>query len=175
MDIYGSILAVVDSRRDFLSMSFLATTRKTMVKFIAIIFVITSATLLFAPATAQAADTCPGTGGFFDWPTWHQYLPRDGECGVLVERYGDNTDRSNPINIGATAGAVLLALIEIMLWVAGVVAVGFVIYGGIRYTMSQGAPDKLQAARQTILNGIIGLVIAVLAVAIVNLVSNILS
>jgi hypothetical protein len=150
---------------------------KQMSRYATIVLLLVSSLLFFIPATvaAEEGDTCPGSGEFFGWPTWYQYLPQDSECNVLPIRYGDDADTENPINLGATAGAVLLSIIEIMLWIAGVVAIGFVVYGGIRYTMSQGAPDKLQAARQTILNGIIGLVIAVLAVAIVNLVSNILS
>ena len=150
---------------------------KQMSRYAAIVLLLASSFLFFAPATVAAEDhdTCPGSGEFFGWPTWYQYLPLDNECSVSPIRYGDDSDTENRINIGATSGAVLLAIIEIMLWVAGVVAIGFVIYGGIRYSISQGMPDKLQAARQTILNGIIGLVIAMLAVAIVNLVSNILT
>jgi len=68
---------------------------------------------------------------------------------------------------------VLLAIVEILLMIAGIVAVGYVIYGGVSYTISQGTPEKTVAARTIILNGLIGLVIAALAVVIVNLVGNI--
>lgn len=166
---------MVDTRRNFLIMTNKLMPIKTVLRYLVVFAISISSMVIFVPTTVQAADTCPGSGDFFSLPRWYKYLPDDGDCGVLVERYGDNADRNNPINIGSTAGAVLLAIIEIMLWVAGVVAVGFVIYGGIRYSMSQGMPDRLQAAQKTILNGIIGLVIAVFAVAIVNLVSNILS
>lgn len=140
-----------------------------------IIFFVAPLMALLLPSSVYAADTCPGSGSFFGLPTWYQYLPRDGECSILPERYGANDVTENPINIGATAGAVVLALIEIMLWVAGVVAIGFVVYGGIQYTLSQGIPEKLQAARKTMLNSVVGLIIAALAVAVVNLVSNIIT
>ena len=43
-----------------------------------------------------------------------------------------------------------------------------IIYGGVLYTTSAGDPGKVKKAKDTILYGIIGLVIAVLAFAIVN-------
>lgn len=136
------------------------------------VLIIASAILIgsvfFMPQNSVSA--CSQAGRFFGFPAWYQYLPDlDSDCNVTPHRYNDGT-----LNIGATVGAVLLALIEILLRVAGIVAVGFVIYGGMMYTTSQGAPDKLQAARQTLINGLIGIFIAGLAVAIVNLVSNII-
>lgn len=124
--------------------------------------------LMLTPANVYASSHCSG-GSFLGLPTWYEYLPPlDSDCSVQVYKDAGNVD------IGATVGAVLLAVTEILLWVAGVVALGFVVYGGIQYTMSQGSPDKLQASHQTILNGVIGLVIAVFAVAIVNLVAGVL-
>ena len=52
----------------------------------------------------------------------------------------------------------------------GIVAVIMVIIGGFTYMTSQGDPGKTKKARDTILYGIIGLVIALLAFAIVNFV-----
>ncbi len=141
--------------------------------------------LVFVPALtttvhASNVEACRGSTNLLSFPAWYQYLevspPPD--CTVSAIRYDDGPglggESEPPVNIGATVGALLLAIIEILLRVAGIVAVGFVVYGGIRYTMSQGAPDKLQAARQTIINGIIGIFIAASAVAIINLVSDIL-
>lgn len=141
--------------------------RKATVIIFSVVSLLLSVSVLLAPSVS-ASSHCE-SGGFLGLPTWYEYLPDlDDECGVQVHRTGGQVD------IGATVGAVLLAVVEILLWVAGLVALGFIIYGGIRYTTSQGAPEKLQAARQTLLNGVIGLVIALLAVAIVNLTSGIL-
>ena len=54
--------------------------------------------------------------------------------------------------------------------VIGFVAVAFIIFGGIQYTTSAGDPGKVKKAKDTILYGIIGLVVAMLAYAIVNFV-----
>jgi len=43
-----------------------------------------------------------------------------------------------------------------------------IILGGVQYTTSAGASDKVKKAKDTIMYGIIGLVVALLAYAIVN-------
>ncbi len=62
------------------------------------------------------------------------------------------------------------AAINVVLGVLGVVAVAMIIMGGIQYATSQGDAAKATKARNTILYSIIGLVIALLAFAIVNFV-----
>lgn len=42
---------------------------------------------------------------------------------------------------------------------AGVVAAGFIAYGGYQMTTSTGQPDKLESAKLTIRNAILGLII----------------
>jgi hypothetical protein len=49
------------------------------------------------------------------------------------------------------------------------------IWGGLRYIMSGGDSKKITDAKNTILYAIIGLIIAVLAFAIVNFVLNTIS
>jgi hypothetical protein len=50
----------------------------------------------------------------------------------------------------------------------GYVALGFVIYGGFTYIMSNGEAQKIVQAKKTIMNALIGLIIAILATVIVN-------
>lgn len=61
-------------------------------------------------------------------------------------------------------------IINVALSVLGIVTVGMIILGAVQYTTSQGDPAKATKARNTILYGVIGLVIALLAFAIVNFV-----
>lgn len=61
-------------------------------------------------------------------------------------------------------------IINVMIGVIGFVAVAFIIFGGFQYTTSAGDPGKVKKAKDTILYGIIGLVVAMLAYAIVNFV-----
>jgi len=59
--------------------------------------------------------------------------------------------------------------------IVGVVAVVMVVIGGVSYTTSQGDPGKLKKARDTILYGIIGMVISLSAFAITGFILNGLS
>ena len=73
---------------------------------------------------------------------------------------------------GDLAGTVGLTL-NVVYVVVGVIAVIFIIIGGINYTMSQGDPGKVKKAKKdTVLYGIIGLIIALLAFAITAFVMN---
>ena len=66
-----------------------------------------------------------------------------------------------------------MAIFEDLLRVAGVAAVGFVIYGGFRYTTSQGSPEQTGAALGTILHALIGLAIAIIAATSIAFIAHI--
>lgn len=66
----------------------------------------------------------------------------------------------------------LTEITEKVLLVIGVVSVFMLIYGGLRYILSGGDAKKVTDAKNTILYAIIGLVIAILAFAIVRFVLN---
>ena len=72
---------------------------------------------------------------------------------------------------GDLAGTVGLTL-NVVYVVVGVIAVIFIIIGGINYKTSQGDPGKVKKAKDTVLYGIIGLIIALLAFAITAFVMN---
>lgn len=112
----------------------------------------------------QFAAACrPGSGGgLLGIPTWYKYLGGDSSDGKCVPVF----------TIPDDIGAILLALFEIILRVGSLVAVGFIIYGGFQFILAQGEPDRIKGARSTIINSLIGLVITILATAVVNLVAN---
>ncbi len=67
-------------------------------------------------------------------------------------------------------------ILNAVIGVLGIVAVIVIIIGGINYMTSSGDAAKVKKAKDTILYGVIGLIICVLAFAIVNFViSGILS
>lgn len=61
-------------------------------------------------------------------------------------------------------------IINFALGVLGIVAVAFIIMGGVTYITSNGDAAKLTKAKNTIIYAVIGLVVALLAFAIVNFV-----
>jgi hypothetical protein len=67
---------------------------------------------------------------------------------------------------------IVAALIEALLRIASLVAIGFVVFGGITYTTSQGAPDKTKAALSTIISALVGLTITIIASATVGFIAG---
>lgn len=64
----------------------------------------------------------------------------------------------------------VVAIINVVIGALGIVAVIVIILGGVQYMTSTGDAGKVKKAKDTILYGVIGLVVCVLAFAIVNFV-----
>lgn len=56
--------------------------------------------------------------------------------------------------------------------IVGYIATGFIIYGGFLFMTSAGNPDQAARGRKTLINAIVGLVIAMSAGVIVNLIAG---
>lgn len=64
------------------------------------------------------------------------------------------------------------SIINILLFLIGAIAVIMIIIGGIRYVVSAGDQGQITGAKNTILYAVVGLVIAIMAYAIVNFFVN---
>ncbi len=75
-------------------------------------------------------------------------------------------------NAGSTNGLfnIIKNVINVLLYAAGVIAVIMIIIGGINYALSSGDNAKVASAKNTVLYAVIGLIVAMLAFAIVNFV-----
>jgi len=81
-----------------------------------------------------------------------------------------NEDSTVCKNSGDDVGALIQTVVNILLYVLGAIAVIMIVVGGIRYTTSNGEAAQIKSAKDTILYSVIGLVVAMLAWAIVNFV-----
>jgi hypothetical protein len=61
-------------------------------------------------------------------------------------------------------------IVNILLFVLGAIAVIIIVIGGLRYVLSGGDANAVKGAKDTILYAVVGLIIALLAYAIVNFV-----
>lgn len=106
---------------------------------------------LFTPASqsAFAQKIEPGSGA------------KTGAAGVK--------DESQSTNLFGDDG-IFKIIVNVALYIIGAVSVLMLIYGGIRYTMSGGESAAVTSAKNTILYAIIGIIVALLAFAIVNFV-----
>ena len=82
--------------------------------------------------------------------------------GKNVNTVGDGTDHNLWDNVSS--------IIKNVIFILGLVCVIVIIIGGINYMTSSGDTGKVKKAKDTILYGVIGLVICILAFAIVNFV-----
>ncbi|GAB4141966.1 MAG: hypothetical protein Fur0024_4350 [Patescibacteria group bacterium] len=78
----------------------------------------------------------------------------------ILDRIGALFPNSGPIE------ETLPKYFELMLIVVGLLAVVYIIYGGILYITSGGDDGKAKTARKAVVNAIIGLVIVLLSFAI---------
>jgi len=132
------------------------------------------------PPPATAKSECEKTA-FLGLAPWYQYLTvvkvksQNGAQGftckvcfsVFAESNGDpdctgaNANKSGLLLVG-------LAIVDDLLRIAGLVAVGYIIYAAINFITSQGNPEDAAKARGTAINALIGLVIALVAIAFVS-------
>lgn len=70
----------------------------------------------------------------------------------------------------AGVGPLINAVITILLLVGVIVALAFLIYGGIKWITSGGDKAKVEAARGTIVAAMVGLVLVFLSYFIINLI-----
>ncbi|HEY5267761.1 MAG TPA: pilin [Candidatus Saccharimonadales bacterium] len=115
------------------------------------------------------ADACNSGQTFFGLPVWYKYIK---VTNVTVNGV-KSCNFSNfvfwpPDNLLL----ILLAIFDMLLIIGGIVAVIFVIYGGIQFIVSQGEPENIKHARGTIINALIGLAITIVAATLVNFLGN---
>ena len=66
----------------------------------------------------------------------------------------------------------VVQILNAIIGILGFVCVVVIIIGGVNYMTSSGEASKVNKAKDTILYGVIGLIVCVLAFAIVNFVIN---
>lgn len=72
----------------------------------------------------------------------------------------------------ANVGALATVVVQVLIAVAGILSFIFIIISGIKIVTSGGDPKKLASAQATILYAIIGVIVAILALVIINLVQG---
>lgn len=134
-----------------------------MKSFKKILFMVTFLVLGFTFVPAKPAyAACNSARDTLGIPHWYKYLKEDepltretGKCVALFEGVGDVV-------------LVVFAIIEICIRIATYLGIVFFIYGAIQITMSQGSPENVNKGRQTIINALVGVAIALIATAVVN-------
>lgn len=112
---------------------------------------------LFAAAPVAASNEsalCEGSGG-----TWtaDAGLPNGGSCSTKD---------------GRSVVGTIQQVTDVLIFIIGAIAVVMVIIGGLRYVTSSGDQAALTSAKNTIVYSLVGVVIAIMAYAIVRFIIN---
>jgi len=79
----------------------------------------------------------------------------------------------SPVGSGSV-GDLIVSVVDILLLVAGGIAVVFIIIGGFQYVLSRGNEEATETAKKTLQNSILGLVIIPLSFAMVRIIAAVL-
>lgn len=114
-----------------------------------------------ALATESPCDT---KGKILTFKPWYSGLTKS-DCSIK--------------NIGSSAQeqavfiwTIALNILDNMFQLVGYLATGYIVYGGFLMLISEGSPDQVSRARRTIIYAVAGLVIAIMSIAIVNMISS---
>ena len=97
------------------------------------------------------------------------------DCNSVTSGISHGADCAKPTNAPSNlfgANSIFVTITNILLFIIGAIAVIMLIIGGVRYVVSAGDQNAVTSAKNTILYAIIGIVVAFLAYAAVNFVSN---
>jgi len=112
----------------------------------------------------NAGPPCAKT--FLGLKPWFAYLDpaktfEPGTCNIVnFDLFGSDLPR------------VLLVVADDLIRIAGLVAVAYVIMGGIQFVTSSGDPERTKKARETVINALIGVVIAIVAASVVSFIGG---
>ena len=120
-----------------------------------------AAKLTVAPLFGIASNVaCGSKGGFLGLPPWWEYLKIDPTtCTPIVAWPGG-------------VWAIGLAILDILLRIAGLAAVISIIVSSVMYVTSAGNGDRTSSALNRIINSLVGLAIVVVAASVVAFVGN---
>lgn len=113
--------------------------------------------------TASDGKKCP-SGKILTLKPWYDGL-METDCSLKTP----GTDANAQANY---IWKIALNIIEDLLQIVGYATTGYIMYGGFLMMTSNGAPEKAAHGRKTIMSAAIGLVIALVSIAIVGFVSS---
>lgn len=127
---------------------------QSIARLVAVVPALALAVGLFTPVGVQTAGALGISGGA-------NSAAGDDQADTCIFRDGEGEECGTDI---------FKTITNVLLFIIGAVSVIMLIIGGIRYTVSGGDSSAVQSAKNTILYAIVGIVVAILAYAVVNFV-----
>jgi hypothetical protein len=108
---------------------------------------------------------------FLGLQTWYHYLTLNAYPNCDVQNFY-LFPTSGPGGHASSVPLILLAILDDLLRIAGLVSLGYIIVGAVKFITSQGNSENATSARNTIISALAGLAISIVAVAFVNFIGN---
>ena len=114
---------------------------------------------------ASMALVMTGLGVLSSLPAQAACDPKKGMEGALQDDCSRGPGQAKELDGNQ---GVITTIINTMLFIVGLLAVIMIIYAGIRFVTAHGDEKQVTSARQTIIYSVVGLIVAILAYALVN-------
>lgn len=101
-----------------------------------------------------AVDCHPSFLGFHSWNYYLKLNPNN--CDIDPSQF-------HVLGANSSLLLIILAVLDDLFKLAGILAVAFVVYAGFQFVLSQGSPDETAKARTTGINALVGLGISIIA------------
>ena len=154
----------------------IANTKKYLKSFIVVLaFMAVVPSALVSAQTPQASSTpqprpqCSATQNAVSFfPAWYDNgLCIDGK--IVPPNHFDKKDTA--ASLSKWIGIIALNLVTMLLYAVGYVSLGFIIFGGFKYMTSGDNSSGMSAAKTTITNAVIGLILSIMSVALVKFIA----
>ena len=141
--------------------------------FAAILMVFSASFGLAVFDSKVASAACASDGAqLFSIPAWYRGLTKEGSCEIKTISNKDDAG-ANSVTIQSFVWTVIGNVFDAIMRIVGVVATGYIIWAGFQYMISAGDSGKMANAKTTLTNACIGLIIAIVASGIVQLVMGV--
>lgn len=133
-------------------------------------FLALATVLSVAPVSVAyaAADNCQGSQTNVFLPAWYDgLLCNDGTIKSPKDFSGDTSKQ-----FSTWLTIIAMNIVRLILYIVGYVSLIFIIWGGFKYMTQGDNSSGTVAARKTIQNAIIGLVISIMSVSIVTFIAG---
>lgn len=140
--------------------------------FVAVASVIPAATLVQPVSAAKASSGGCASSGFLGFPAWYRGLT-NADCSMKSPN--DVKGGEGSPGLGVYIWTIALNIIQMVIVLIAYIAAFYIIYGGFQFVVGGSNAATVEKARKTIQNAIIGLIIALVAIALVNYAFSIIS
>lgn len=147
--------------------------KKNVITFIvSAVFLVLASFVPVATLSQNVSAAEKGSSGCENWflgiPPWYRGLT-NADCSLKSPTDSPFSDNSpSDGGIGRYIWTIVLNIIQITIALIAYIAAFYIIYGGFQFIVGGSNPGSIEKARKTIMNAVIGLIIAMASIALVN-------